>query len=626
MKERRQSIVVVREDWTVSCYDPQLNLLWEKAVAHKGHDMITMMKYYKIDEVSVYLAPISLEEYSTGAVIVGASMSARDPNALANHIRVELGLAEGDSVEEHPEMKMRRELEHFSVYALDSVDGHVIWRHDGTSLEKSQYIKSLPVSSYVWRSAIEEAKEPLVHNAPGLSDWSLFRSSLMAELPHRWSQRDDTALRMAHFTRRHVGAGNTGSSKKEGKTGSRGSNTGSSSTSATSKANSVISSDVKRLFDVTGDSGKAKTKGKGKGSTRKLNAAGEEEKTRFGSVNVKGLSADAVLPHDSSEHIDHPNVLVAHTDSGIEVIALKTGVPITSLSLQADRTYADVDGDGVVDTLLLLENQQDVAMHGEVFAHHSNRLQHCTIMAISGLPARAQLFNGTLCQRSQHLHDPINQANNVRYSLPLSVSAAPPLVLRVLDARTREESGVRDLVVAINTGIVTSYTGKGEFNWQHHGAPSWPYSFKHPTVAAFDSDAIRADEIGGHDSVYAQVFVSGDKALALLSRDGEVLASSELPNTPVGRAVFGDFDSDGVTDVVVTTADAVLGYRLLVVQSTRGMLIALIVLVCIAVIVFFSNIRLLTDEPGSGSAPVNIPKLKKNVLSILRSTDEYHLD
>jgi hypothetical protein len=42
-KGRSQVIVVVREDWTVICYDSQLNVLWEKAVAHKTHEMDSMI-------------------------------------------------------------------------------------------------------------------------------------------------------------------------------------------------------------------------------------------------------------------------------------------------------------------------------------------------------------------------------------------------------------------------------------------------------------------------------------------------------------------------------------------------------------------------------------------------------
>ena len=52
------------------------------------------------------------------------------------------------------------------------------------------------------------------------------------------------------------------------------------------------------------------------------------------------LSLDATLPHDASEHTEHPNVIVAHTKHGVEVIALRTGLPITALALPAGKSFA----------------------------------------------------------------------------------------------------------------------------------------------------------------------------------------------------------------------------------------------------------------------------------------------
>jgi hypothetical protein len=86
---------------------------------------------------------------------------------------------------------------------------------------------------------------------------------------------------------------------------------------------------------------------------------------------------------------------VTHSKKGLEVVALKTGSPITSLALTEGRSYADVDGDGVIDTILLLETAQDVEKHYS-FAHHTSQLSHCMIMVLSGLPANAQLFNGII--------------------------------------------------------------------------------------------------------------------------------------------------------------------------------------------------------------------------------------
>ena len=346
---RQQVVVVVREDWTVSCYDISLKLLWEKAVAHKSHEMASMAEYFHIDEVAVYLAPLGLEEGSSGAVIVGASMVPRDVEKFENRIRVEqgLGIGEKGGLQEHPDMQMRAKLEHFSLYALDSKDGHVIWRHDGSEVKAEQYVRSLPQHAYkldVNELAVKQ------HHGGGLNDWMLFRQSLIGELPHRWTSRDDTGLRIAHFVRRHLGAG---------------------------------------------------------------------------------------------------------------------------------------------------------AAHGSAFAHDNGEFQHCTVMVVSGLPARSQLFNGSLCLRRHHLNDPLHHgtgsANFVGGSnaIPVAIAAAAPVVMRTLDSKTMKESSAKDLVVAIHSGIVTAFTGRrGVTHWQINGAPNWDIKFRHAYSLQYDTDAFRVEEVG----------------------------------------------------------------------------------------------------------------------------------
>jgi hypothetical protein len=219
--------------------------------------------------------------------------------------------------------------------------------------------------------------------------------------------------------------------------------------------------------------------------------------------------------------------------------------------------------------------------------------------------------------------------------------------MRTINPKTLQESKSRDVVVAINTGVVTSYGADGDFRWQIRGAPKWAVEDKAQVYTLqFDADAVRVSDVGSHDSVHADILIVGTNSFALVSKDGYIQAEVELPSKPSRRPILGDFDGDGVTDLVVVTNDAILGYRLVVTQSMRGMLIAVIVMSVVAVIVFFANIRTLTPEEiekanaaaaaggasatsGSNTArtirPIRAPK-KKGVLSIIRSTDEHHID
>jgi hypothetical protein len=48
-----------------------------------------------------------------------------------------------------------------------------------------------------------------------VNDWTLFRQSLFTELPHYWRYKDDTNIRIAHFIRRHFGAGSAHQKEKK---------------------------------------------------------------------------------------------------------------------------------------------------------------------------------------------------------------------------------------------------------------------------------------------------------------------------------------------------------------------------------------------------------------------------
>jgi len=420
------------------------------------------------------------------------------------------------------------------------------------------------------------------HHAPGINDWTLFRQSLIAELPHDWHDREDTSLRLAHFVRRHIGAGAENQVKKPPITDSK------------------DKSSVKRRTGslLLGEGG------------------------RFTGIETPPLSKTATLPHDASEHMEHPNVLVAHTSKGLEVISIRTGAPITSLALSTGNSYADIDGDGIVDTLLVLERPEDVSAHGNAFAHDAGELQHCTLMVLSGLPPRAQLFNGTVCHNRNSLTDPTSRHSDFTGRIPAVVAAASPLIMRVIDSKTLLESKVRNVVIALNTGVTTCYSGKGDFKWQIRNTPMWNLDFKFGSTLLFDSDANRMHDSGTHDSIHAQILISGENYFSLLSRDGELQATAEVPKIPISKPIIGDFDSDGVTDVIIITNDAILGYRLEVTASTRSMLIAVVILTVLALIVFVANIR--TDSTSGSNTITKINK--KNILSIIRSTDDYHID
>ena len=540
-------------------------MLWEKQVAHNSLDIDNIIDKFSIDQIDLIVSPISLRKDSMGAIILGVSMKVR--SEYENLFKIERGIDMSEIGEkDHPEMEARSKLEHFNIFALDAHTGHIIWRHDGHELRSEQYTKSLPEHAFKL-----EARE-LSRQLHGKSEWTVFRQSLTAELPHDWHTSFDTSLNFAHFVRKHIGA------------------------------------------DAGSQLYKNKKPKKNPSKTNKQKTENTAER-KFVGIETPPLSMSASLPHDALEHTEYPNVIVAHTKKGLDVISIKTGLPITSLALNQGQSYADINGDGIIDSILLLEDAQAVETHAQSFAHEGGEIQTCSLMVISGLPPKSQLFNGSLCLNQRSLQDPIFK----RTKLPSIVTATSPLILKSLDPKTMRESKIRDIVVSINTGITSCYDGNGEFKWQNKNSPVWSLDSKSHYLIAFDSDSVRADELGTHDNRHAQILVLGDKSIALLSREGLILTKSDVPNIVTTRPVIGDFDNDLITDVVLVTDDAILAYRLEITASTRGVLIAFIILSILALVVFISTLRseIVLDSKH---------RQRIKLFSGIRSTDEYHID
>jgi hypothetical protein len=177
----------------------------------------------------------------------------------------------------------------------------------------------------------------------------------------------------------------------------------------------------------------------------------------------------------------------------------------------------------------------------------------------------------------------------------------------------------------VNTGVVTTYSGDGHLKWQIDDSPTWSEDFKFGSSLIFDADADRVDEIGSHDDLRSHLLVIGDKSMALYSKEGKTLAAIDIPKEPIVRPILGDFDSDGITDIIFVTEDAILGYRLEVTSSTRGVLIAILILAGIAVVAFLGSMKVALGAASSSSA--SSPSSKRGMsVGIRRATDSAHID
>lgn len=340
--------------------------------------------------------------------------------------------------------------------------------------------------------------------------------------------------------------------------------------------------------------------------------------------------------------MQYPNVLVAHTQHGLDVVSLVNGLPITGLSLVEEISYGDVNGDGVVDSIIVLENEMDVSSRGSGFAHYGGELMPCTMLVVSGLPATSQLFNASLCTAHSNMQDPVSSYSRrsraaAQKASAVEVKAASPLIMRKMNEKVPSiEDREKDIVVALNTGVISCFTGLGNFKWQVRSGPLWNMDFQHPSVVHYDFDYYRATEelleqygstSSNYNHPYSFVLVVGQFALSLIDRGGEVLSYAEVPEAPVSIPVLSDFDHDGITDIILTTNDAVLGYSVKITFTTPFLLIGVCILSIVAFVVFVGSIKSeLVMLPQGGTNKMQHGSNSRRLYSLHRSTDSEHQD
>jgi len=284
-----QVIVVLTREWTVLCFDYKLQLVWENNVQQSVKAEFPTNMFLR--EMSLLIDAHDINQGDQGIVVIAGSMAHTKENSLYRT----RPLKESLRAKRAPPPVDMSKYHRCSFYAFDGKSGSLRWKH-----ETSDFQPELPSLSLLGRA--ENMKTDATRMIDlGEVDWRVFRRALLAELPHSWQRREDTALTLAHF------------SKKKPRT-----------------APSTI--DVVNHVAVP-------------------------------TAHIPGLT-DWARAHQPQESIPMPNVLVAHLREGIEVIHLYTGKRLTQLTL-GPGTWDDVNGDGVIDHARVFGTEDHVSRIGD---------------------------------------------------------------------------------------------------------------------------------------------------------------------------------------------------------------------------------------------------------------------
>jgi len=297
-----------------------------------------------------------------------------------------------------------------------------------------------------------------------------------------------------------------------------------------------------------------------------------------------------------------PNVLLSRVNGGLKVRSLRNGRSICHLSLLDHVMYADINKDGTLDQIQALtsfrnffreknfgsgENDQwihklqnQLLQEGRENQRDQKRQRQkapeqslCHIMALSGIPAREELYSASLCDSKR---DPT--IKNL-----VELSAAPPLLVA---------PNYDEFIIALSNGAVSKHVAAtGQKIWQgrsHDNPPNWGPKSPLPAVKQI-LPSVRNSPI----------LILGETSMSMRSlQGGRLLDSTEYPTTPaLQRPNLHQFDEkNNLVVVLVATPDAVWGYVVELETSTT-----LLLRIMVGFLFVFIAFALLKNKYNGGS-------------------------
>lgn len=428
--------------------------------------------------------------------------------------------------------------DHFSYYAFNGRTGALRWKHEPDDFQPyDRHAHEEKLASLEQMGQLHLYLQTL-HT--GERPWTAFKQQMLNNLPHRWTSRDDTSFMLDGFSRDDHDGG-----------------------------------ERMRVFDKW-------------------------------SSEAMGVPVDHVLgsqhdPHSEEEHIKHPNVIVAHLSTGIEVVHLYTGRPVCTLRM-GQGLHADLTGDRIIEIATAIprnpadeiqHSDESLACKGLVFAYEYNM---------------QQVFNISICEKEEYKSSLnslyLRDAKQATQSKRIDV--APPIALKSAPHRDYF------LVFLAGNGLVTAANAEGRILWQLETPAVFhnEINVKKPWYRILslkllkNSEYLKATAVPSLQSFslrpngFPNLVLAVGQFISLISPGGELLATmrvygqKEMQAVPVQRVVVGDVNNDGTNDVIVPLPDGYYAYTLH--PSSSSLLVPMLV---VAFLVFL-GIQILSGLRG----------------------------
>lgn len=572
---RKQVVVVVTQDLRLICLNHNLQKMWEQELGshfpkHGGiRELAVHVSDQRISTGGKRAGPTLQSKGKAGAaadgelvgegdhgiVVVGASvipLTAAQREELEGEVEEEAkeemmgrfrshgwrkGQEEGEEPEEHKNLE--GDSRHFSYFAFEGATGALRWMHEAKDFHKDLGDMQ---DQLVQQHGFHMAAEGTEARHYGEASCREYRSSLLAALPHSWDSPRDTRLVPMHFSKQKEGAG----AQKQGlsKLGALHSNKGAGANGTPAPVHGGAVDDAN-----AGVQGKTGGRQRAGGPPSKGGAVGQVV-----SAVVKGATRGGAASRQALQL--PPNVVVAHLEEGIEVIHLFSGRTVCRLHLPSPGLHVDLNGDGVPEQVVAVGgNQDDLLEEGDLNLGHQ-RHTYCYMSVMAGIPARLNLFNGTICRPSRHARwHREEEVNN-----GAEVLVAPPIFLPQPGKHGHYRAGVGQKGLSVfmtSQGELTAYSSDGEMEWQHFVGTRW--SEDDDEDVPDPEPTLRAMPLRPR-AMPTVILAAGEESATIVSERGAEVDSFDLPDKPVMPLQLADFNFDGYTDIMLVSQDGMWGW------------------------------------------------------------------
>ncbi|XP_019851410.1 PREDICTED: uncharacterized protein LOC109581595 [Amphimedon queenslandica] len=188
---RKQVIAVLYSDWTLSCYNHNLKLMWSQKLNEKEIPISS--------EASLLVSAISIKKSPAGVILVGGRINGNYDN---NNNNDNIG---GDSdkrrmrrgaEQEKMEHQKLESLGHYCTYAVSGKTGELLWKHEPGDFEVHPAY-DIGLSSFTHFKLLFH--KYLLHE--GEVSWHQYSSAIRQIMPHSWTDDFDTKLELAQFNK-----------------------------------------------------------------------------------------------------------------------------------------------------------------------------------------------------------------------------------------------------------------------------------------------------------------------------------------------------------------------------------------------------------------------------------------